>query len=89
MRHALTAIAVVVSALAVSVVPGHAAGTWCLEGGGLRGLDDCGYHSLAQCKASGGNGAAPCFPNKLLLWRELEQSRQQPAPKRRARERHD
>ena len=45
------------------------------------GMDDCGYHTLAQCKASGGNGAAPCVPNKEILWREREESRKQPAAK--------
>jgi hypothetical protein len=82
MRYVLIGIGASVAAITAGTLPSHA-GPWCLQGGLLArgGMDDCGYHSLAQCKASGGNGAAPCVPNKLLLWRELERSRAQPVAK--------
>ena len=83
MRYVVIGIGALVEAITAGTVPGHA-GPWCLQGGLMArgGMDDCGYHTLAQCKASGGNGAAPCVPNKEILWREREESRKQPVAKR-------
>jgi hypothetical protein len=82
MRYVMIGVGALVAATAAGTVPGHA-GPWCLQGGLMArgGMDDCGYHTLAQCKASGGNGAAPCVPNKEILWREREESRKQPIAK--------
>jgi hypothetical protein len=86
MRHVLIGIGALAAAIAASAEPSFAEPRpWCLQGGGgstRSSFDDCTYHSLAQCKASGGNGAAPCIPNKALQWRALEQSRKQAAPQR-------
>jgi hypothetical protein len=79
MRQVLIGIGILVATITAGTVPGHA-GEWCLQGGLLaRGnMDDCSYHTIAQCKASGGNGAAPCVPNRLILWREREEQRRRP-----------
>jgi hypothetical protein len=83
MRLVLTGMGALIVAVAASVAPGAAVEQprpWCLEGGIMKGgLDDCSYYTIEQCKASGGNGAAPCYPNKILLWQQQEQSRQSPA----------
>ena len=67
MRHVLLGIGILVAANSLGIVP-SLAGEWCLQGGLLsRGnMDDCSYHTLWQCKISGGSGAAPCVPNRLL-----------------------
>jgi hypothetical protein len=83
MRNALIGIGALVAAFMTSTVPSHAVGPWCLQGGLLaRGnFDDCSFHTLEQCKWAGGNGAAPCIPNKNWLWREREYGRRLPPAK--------
>jgi hypothetical protein len=86
MRYVLIGMGALVAAMAATVEPSFAEPRpWCLQGGGglTKGdFDDCTYHTLAQCKAAGGNGAAACFPNKALQWRALEESRKHPAAQR-------
>ena len=81
MRHALIMIVVVVAATTASVSSGHAV-RWCLQAASDRYQDDCAYHSIAQCKDAGGNGAAPCYPSRSAISDEPEQTRSVPASKR-------
>jgi hypothetical protein len=83
MRPVFIGIGALVAAIIAGTVPGHA-GPWCLQGGLLAhgAFDDCSYYTLEQCKVSGGNGAAPCVPNKALQWRAFEERRPHPVPRR-------
>jgi len=87
MRYVVIGIGALLAAITATTEPSFAIEPlrpWCLEGGMLSRdpVDDCSYNTIEQCKASGGNGAAPCIPNKALQWRALEQSRKQAAPQR-------
>src|SRR5262245_43752357 len=83
MRHALIGIGALSAVMAATLQPAPAVEQprpWCLEGGIMKGgQDDCSYYTIEQCKASGGSGSAPCYPNKILLWQQQEQSRNSPA----------
>jgi Protein of unknown function (DUF3551) len=91
MRHVLTGIGALIAVMAATLQPAPAVEQpcpWCLEGGVNHGSQiDCSYYTIAQCKASGGNGAAACYPNNILLWGGQGQSPQQPAERPRGRER--
>ena len=91
MRHALMGIGVAAAVVVGGAQPCIAVEQprpWCLEGGVNHGSQiDCSYYTIAQCKASGGNGAAACYPNNILLWGRQGQSPQQPAERPRGRER--
>jgi hypothetical protein len=86
MRHALMGIGVAAAVVVGGAQPCIAVEQprpWCLEGGPMHAsMDDCSFYTIAQCKATGGNGAAACYPNKILLWQIQEEGRNPPVTKR-------
>jgi hypothetical protein len=87
MRYVVIGIGALLAAITATVEPSFAIEPlrpWCLEGGMLSRdpVDDCSYNTIEQCKASGGNGAAMCYPNRRLQWQALEQARNPPVPQR-------
>jgi Protein of unknown function (DUF3551) len=93
MRNALIALAVIATAVTVSVDLASAQRQprpWCLVHGGSDGpgggLPDCIYHSREQCFASRA-GSDGCMENPALAWDRLEGKRYATPQRSKTRER--
>ena len=85
MRGASIGIGALILAMTAGTAPSNAEPRpWCLQ----RSTYDCTYYTLAQCRASGGHGSAPCIENPAIAWDAIRRGKSRaglkvpPAPSR-------